>query len=75
MSVFSSLILPTQIADVMAAMIPIGAIVNRMLLNTVKNDFRNCTVMLLRNRVIRGPRLDTALFAKVLVLIADAEAT
>jgi hypothetical protein len=75
MSVFSSLILSTRIADIMVVIISMGAIANRMPSNIIKNNFRNYTIMLSLNRVIRGPRLDTALFAKVLVLIADAEAT
>jgi hypothetical protein len=74
MSVFSSLILPTQIVDIIAVMILIGTIANRMLSNTIKNNFRNCTITLSLNRVIRGPRLDASLFAKVLALIADIEA-
>jgi hypothetical protein len=58
----------------MAVMIPIGTMAKRILLNTEKDDFRNCIVTLSPNNVMSGPRSDAVLFAKVLVLIADAEA-
>jgi hypothetical protein len=63
-----------RIADVMAVIMPMGAMANRILSNTVKDDSRNYTITFSPNRVIRGPRSDAALFAKVLALIADAEA-